>query len=84
MLVAYPAQVEWMLRFYEQNPEAQRSGEKTLNFFLVMFNVNYLVHTPEMKKFTDNQNFDYHLRKNDLKWFIEAKIIYKHMIPDKK
>ena len=37
-----------------------------------------------MQKFTDNQNFDYHKRKNDLKWFIEAKIIYKNTIPDRK
>jgi len=37
-----------------------------------------------MQNYTDTLNLDHHKRKNDLKWFIEAKIIYKNTIPDKK
>ncbi len=30
-----------------------------------------------MQKACDTQNFDYHLRKNDLKWYSEAYIRHK-------
>ncbi len=40
----------------------------------------FLVFSDEMQNNCDNQNFDYHLRKNDLKWYSEAYIRQKGMM----
>jgi len=33
--------------------------------------------TKEMQEECDTQNFDHHLKKNDLKWYTEAYVKYK-------
>ena len=41
-------------------------------------------HLPNKQKECDKQNFDHHLRKNDLKWYSEAYVKYKETLRDHK
>ena len=53
-------------------------------FFLPSLFLYLLVFSDEMQNNCDNQNFDYHLRKNDLKWYSEAYIRQKGMMRKQK
>ena len=45
---------------------------------LVLYIFIYIVFTDDMLRECDNQDFTYHMRKNDLKWYLEMYVKYKN------